>query len=123
MEKYLVFLLAFFISFPSFAKSEQGIDNAVFQTICLSPANFQKLVDEGEEIPFARAISQDIFTNSEISLLIFVNPKTQTFTITEYNGSDTFCLLTMGRKFEPIPEKALNDYLNSRKEKAGKSKN
>jgi hypothetical protein len=73
--------------------------------VCVDAETLSKTVDEFKELPFARGISNSL-SNPEAparSLVIFVNPETQTWTIVERVNADQYCIMAVGQKFEPVP--------------------
>jgi hypothetical protein len=77
----------------------------MFPAVCVDAETLSKTVDEFKELPFARGISIDL-GNAESapqSLVIFVNPRTQTWTIVERVDANQYCIMALGQKFEPVP--------------------
>jgi len=77
----------------------------MFPAVCVDAETLSKTVEEFKELPFARGISMDL-GNAEAapqSLVIFVNPKTQTWTIVERVDANQYCIMAVGQKFEPVP--------------------
>jgi hypothetical protein len=77
---------------------------ATYQTVCVSGRDLVTLVGEFQEIPYVRGVSRGIVTEgASLSMVIYVNAKTGTFTIVERAAADTYCLLAVGAGFEPVP--------------------
>jgi hypothetical protein len=77
----------------------------MFPAVCVDAETLSKTVDEFKELPFARGISLDL-GNAESapqSLVIFVNPRTQTWTMVERVNDNQYCIMALGQKFEPVP--------------------
>jgi len=73
--------------------------------VCVDAESLTKTMDEFQELPFARGISMNL-GNAEAapqSLVIFVNPRTQTWTIVERVNANQYCIMAVGQKFEPVP--------------------
>lgn len=94
-----------------FANSEkQSLQIATFQTICLNIKDLTSTIDEFKEIPFVRGLSTPLLQNSTpLSLVIFVNPETKSFTMVERTGENTYCILAVGNGFEPVPKEIQDD--------------
>ena len=118
MEKYLVSFLTAFTCFSVAAQSKTPedtlLETATYRTVCMNAVNFTKLIDEFEELPFARGHSYGMFDNSILSMVVFVNPKTKSFTIAEKSSEDLYCILTLGREFEPMPKGIVDGVLEGR---------
>ena len=77
---------------------------ATYQTVCVPGRDLIKLVGEFQEIPYVRGVSRGVVTEgASLSMVIYVNPATGTFTIVERAAADTYCLLAVGAGFEPVP--------------------
>jgi len=77
------------------------------ETVCVSLKNLTEIIDEAQEIPYVRGQSHPIMSQgSPLAMVIFVNPKTGTFTISERVDRDTYCILALGSRFEPVPKEA-----------------
>jgi len=77
----------------------------MFPAVCVDAETLSKTVDEFKELPFARGISNSL-GDAEAparSLVIFVNPETQTWTIVERVNANQYCIMAVGQKFEPVP--------------------
>ena len=87
---------------------------ATVDTICVGLKTLTEITDESQEIPYVRGQSYPIMTEgAPLSMVIFVNPTTGTFTIAERVAQDTYCILALGSRFEPVPKEARD---NIRKE-------
>lgn len=77
----------------------------MFPAVCVDAKTLSETVAEFKELPFARGISNSL-GNPEAparSLVIFVNPETQTWTIVERVNGNQYCIMAVGQKFEPVP--------------------
>lgn len=103
--KTLVSLL-FLVPSLVFANADkQSLQIATYQTVCLNSKDLTDTVDEFKEVPFVRGLSMPLLQNSApLSLVIFVNPETKSYTIVEKTGEDTYCILAVGSGFEPVPK-------------------
>ena len=92
------------ISSMAWAQASDPV-TTMFPAVCVDAETLSKTVDNFKELPFARGISMDL-GNSEappLSLVIFVNPETQTWTIVERVNANQYCIMAVGQKFEPVP--------------------
>jgi hypothetical protein len=77
------------------------------ELVCASEAGVEEVLNKYGEIPFAtmttfREISGSGFTNNP--MVIFVNPKTKTFTILEQITTDLYCVVSLGDNISPYLE-------------------
>ena len=78
------------------------------QLFCLNQETLSSTITEFEEIPFAGGVAiRDVpevgmVTNN---LVIFVNPKTMSWTIVERFSKDLYCVVSLGEKFRPLSGK------------------
>ena len=117
MEKYLASFLIAVTCITATAQTKENVppaETATYKTICMTADSFLKLVYEFDEIPFVKAYSHSVFDNSIMPMVIFTNPKTQSFTIAEMVDSNTYCVLTLGNKFEPMPKKLIDEFLSGK---------
>ena len=67
-------------------------------------------VNEFKELPFVRGLSVPLTQQErKLSLVIFANPTTGSFTIVEKAGEDLYCILAIGGGFEPVPKDIQDD--------------
>ena len=104
-------LLAMFLLMPSLvmAQVDKKPDFIVgsMDTVCLDLKNLTELVDDAQEIPYVRGQSHPIMAEGPpLAMVIFVNPKTGTFTVAERVDRNTYCILAIGSRFEPVPKEA-----------------
>ena len=91
---------------------------ATVDTICVSLKQLTEITDEAQELPYVRGQSHPIMTEgTPLSMVIFVNPTTGTFTIAERVARDMYCLLALGSRFEPVP-KAAQDTIRKEQDKS-----
>lgn len=72
------------------------------QVVCSSLAQLESMLKEYSEIPLARGLVTRENTTS--SLVIFVNPETQSFTVVEKTPNGLYCVLALGQKLEAVPK-------------------
>lgn len=109
-------LLAMFLLVPSMAFAEP--QKATYETICLSREDLTSTVEEFKELPFVRGLSAPLNQqNIQLSLVVFANPVTGTFTIVERVAENLYCILAMGGGFEPVP-KEIQDKARLHQEKS-----
>ena len=75
---------------------------ATHETVCVGGDDLTATVDEFRELPFVRGLSHAP-GSGHLSLVIFANPETGTFTIVERAAEDLYCILAVGSGFEPVP--------------------
>ena len=89
---------------------------ATVDTVCISLKNLTEIISDSQEIPYVRARSHPIMVEGPpLSMVIFVNPKTGTFTIAEQIDRDNYCLLALGTKFEPVPKETQDKLIEEQK--------
>ena len=110
-------LIAGALLLPSLAFGQANAERpslqmSTYQTICLDGKDLSNLLGEYKEIPFARGKSKPIVGEGVLSLVIFINPNTKSFTIAERAGQDLFCVLAVGSEFEPMPKEIQDNVIN-----------
>jgi hypothetical protein len=109
-------ILAMFLLMPSLAFAEPK--PATYETICLNGKDLTNTVNEFKELPFVRGLSVPLTQQErKLSLVIFANPTTGSFTIVEKAGEDLYCILAIGGGFEPVP-KGIQDDVKQGQEKS-----
>lgn len=109
-------LLAAVLSAPAIAMAAP--QTATYETVCVGPDDLAKTVNEFKELPFVRGLSTPLSQNeTKLSIVIFANPKTGTFTIVERASEKLYCILAVGGGFEPVPK----DIQDAAREEQGKS--
>jgi len=78
----------------------------MYTALCVGPEELSETVKNFQELPFARGISTGLDEKAAppLSLVIFVNPDTKTWTIVERVDADTYCIMAVGQQFEPVPK-------------------
>lgn len=105
-----------FLLMPSLAFAEPK--PATYETICLNGKDLTNTVNEFKELPFVRGLSVPLTQQErKLSLVIFANPTTGSFTIVEKAGEDLYCILAIGGGFEPVP-KGIQDDVKQGQEKS-----
>jgi hypothetical protein len=100
--------LALFALVPVLAWAQPQMKN--YQTICVSSQDLTKTIDEFKELPYVRGLSSPMSQEGEnLSLVVFINPETRTFTIVEKAGDNVYCILAVGGGFEPVPRNIQDD--------------
>lgn len=111
--KKIIFLLCML---PSFVLAQE-VTNETRTVSCINQDNLDKLVTEFDEVPFIRALSSlNIDVQQLSSLVIFVNSKTNTFSIVEKIHKEKYCILAVGGSFEPVPAEIVKRF-NEEKQK------
>ena len=116
MNKILTTAISFV---PMFAFAEEKQPQlATYQTVCLTAKDLTSTINDFKEIPFVRGLSNPIGQpDSKLSLVIFANPTTGTFTIAEKADDNLYCILAIGDNFQPVP-KELQDEVRQGQEKS-----
>ena len=97
-----------FLLMPSLVFAEPK--TATYETICLNGKDLTNTVNEFKELPFVRGLSVPLTQQErKLSLVIFANPTTGSFTIVEKAGEDLYCILAIGGGFEPVPKDIQDD--------------
>lgn len=106
MKHITILVFAVFSMFTAQARAEpREAIKAMYPVVCVNAATLSETMNEFKELPFARGLSNNL-NNAEApptSLVIFMNPKTKTWTIVERVNSDQYCIIAVGNKFEPVP--------------------
>jgi hypothetical protein len=109
-------ILAMCLLMPSLVFANQQIKT--IQTICLNSNDLTDTVGEFKELPYVRGISTPLAEpDVKMSLVVFLNPTTGTFTIVEKAGDNLYCILAVGGGFEPVP-KEIRDNAKQQQEKS-----
>jgi hypothetical protein len=78
---------------------------------CVNKETIYKLVENFDEIPFIRALNTPVVGMQQVtSIIIFVNPKTKSFSLVEKVEEQKYCILALGGRFEPMPAEVLKEY-------------
>ena len=81
---------------------------------CINSAELTDLTNEYKEIPYVRGISSP----DGLSVVVFVNPTTGSFTILERKAIDTYCAIVIGIGFELVPKEIQDDVKKQQQEKS-----
>jgi hypothetical protein len=100
--KTLIALAALAVGGAVWAVAGSAPQIATHETVCVAGQDLTDTVTEFQELPFVRGQSHAP-NSGNLSLVIFANPDTGTFTIVERAGKDLYCILAVGSKFEPVP--------------------
>lgn len=109
-------LLAMCLLMPSLVFANPQI--TTYQAMCINGEDLTKTVNDFKELPYVRGISTPLSQqDAKLSLVVFLNPTTGTFTIVEKAADDVYCILAVGGGFEPVP-KELQDNVRQEQEKS-----
>ena len=101
-------ILAMCLLMPSLVLANPQIKT--IQTMCLNAKDLTDTVNEFKELPYVRGISTPLAEqDAKMSLVIFLNPTTGTFTIVEKADDNLYCILAVGGGFEPVPREIQDD--------------
>ena len=110
-------ILAMFLLMPSLVFANPQIKT--IQTMCLNGKDLTDTVNEFKELPYVRGISTPMAEqDAKMSLVVFLNPATGTFTIVEKAGDNLYCILAVGGGFEPVPREIQDDVRKEQQEKS-----
>jgi hypothetical protein len=76
--------------------------------MCVDQKGISELITQFEELSFAGGVSMRDIPSVGIvqnNVVIFVNPKTMSFTIVERFSKDLYCVLALGEGFRPLSGK------------------
>ena len=73
--------------------------------VCMTNAELTELTGQYKELPYVRGVSGV----GGGTVVIFVNAVTGSFTIVERTDIDTFCVLSLGDRFGPVPKAVRED--------------
>lgn len=108
-------LIAILLLMPTLSFAEPRM--ATYDTVCLNGEELTSTVNEFKELPFVRGLSSPLTQqDSRLSLVVFANPTTGTFTIVEKASDDLYCIIAIGAGFEPVP-KDIQDSAKQNQEK------
>ena len=102
--RYLV-LLALLFSAVARAEAVQGVTRIT----CVDRQTLLSVLAEYGEVPLARG------STSNGALVIYVNPKTGSWTVAELTPSGLYCIDATGDGFEPVPEDARQSFMREQK--------
>ena len=109
-------LLAIFLLIPTLVFAEPK--TTTYEKICLNATDLTDTINSFNELPFVRGLSIPFNQQeSKLSLVIFANPTTGTFTIVEKADDNLYCILSVGGGFEPVP-KDIQDEVRQGQEKS-----
>jgi len=89
---------------PSIASEPVQIDSKI---TCASFAVINEALEKYGEIPFVSMTAYRMTKNNnviEIPAMMFVNPKTKTYTVVEKFNERVYCVVSMGGKLAPYLE-------------------
>jgi len=110
-------ILAMCLLMPSLVLANPQIKT--IQTMCLNGNDLGETINEFKELPYVRGISTPFDKeDAKLSLVIFLNPTTGTFTIVEKAGNNLYCILAVGGGFEPVPKEIQDDVRKEQQEKS-----
>jgi len=89
----------------AWAETSPPVVTTMYPALCVGPEALSETVKNFQELPFARGLSTNMGDAEAppLSLVIFVNPETQTWTIVERVTANQYCIMAVGQKFEPVP--------------------
>lgn len=114
MIKNLISILLFL---PCVAFSQTKDQKTYYEVFCLDEASLEATLSDFGEIPFTRGISsRDPI--GKVTLVIFVNPRTKSWTIVEKIDTNFYCALALGTDFQAVPSDLKSELKSSREKKS-----
>jgi hypothetical protein len=116
MKKLLATLL--FMPVIAFSQSNEA-EEINIPTYCVSIKILEEVLTEFNELPMLRGKTERHVNgvSTENTLVIFMNPETKTWTIVEKMANGSYCVLSAGASFEPVPKEIIDSVINSRQQK------
>jgi hypothetical protein len=103
MSMKLIASLALTVGFTNISIASD-ITKFPTEMVCATEKALESVLDEFGEIPFATMMSMrevPVLGVTANSMVIFVNPKTKSYTIVERIGKDLYCVVALGENIEP----------------------
>lgn len=74
--------------------------------VCADYETIKKNIEKFKEIPFVTMESYREIGNTVVATttVMFVNPKTKTYTLVEELNEDLYCIISLGENFKPYKE-------------------
>lgn len=115
MNKIALLISSLFISAQASA-----IEQVPLPVFCVNYDTLERTLDEYKEIPFVRGKSQRGTDNDpdDYVMVLFVNRETKTWTLVEQVEPDYYCVIGVGKNFEPVPAEIINDIIKRQNGKA-----
>ena len=90
----------------AWAETPPPVVTTMYPALCVGPEVLTETTKNFQELPFARGLSTSMGDAEAppLSLVIFVNPETKSWTIVERVNAETYCIMAIGQKFEPVPK-------------------
>jgi len=114
-------ILAVLLSMPviAFSQNNENVELQNIPAYCTSIQMLEDILSKHEELPMIRGKSfRDVNGKSvQNSLVIFVNVKDKSWTITERIQSGKYCVIALGEEFQPVPNDIIEDVVKERQRK------
>jgi hypothetical protein len=116
MKKMLATLL--FMPVIAFSQSNE-VEEINILTHCVSIKVLEDITTEFNELPMLRAKAEREFNGQliENTLVIFVNMETKSWTIAEKMINGSYCILSVGNSFKPVPKEIIDRVVKERQQK------
>lgn len=101
MKKLLAAVSAVFL--PSLVLA-QSLETAEFETICVTQKQLHESLNLYREVPFMRGIAIRQIDDKKYyhPTIFFMNVEKKTWTVAEKIGADSYCIVSLGTKLEPL---------------------
>lgn len=106
-------LFSLFLFLPCITFAQLKDTKHYYEVFCLDLASLEATLNEFGEIPFTRG-SSSREPLGKVPLVIFVNPKTGSWSIVEKIDTNFYCVLGIGTGFEAVPSEKKSEVYRSR---------
>jgi len=116
MKKMLATLL--FMPVIAFSQPNEA-EEINIPTHCVSIKVLEEVLTEFNELPMLRGKTERHINGipTENTLVIFMNTETKTWTIVEKMINGSYCVLSAGGGFEPVPKEIIDRVIDNRQQK------
>jgi hypothetical protein len=105
----MTILLAVLFTTKSYSQNKSDPTIVKVEAVCISEKDLESVIDgEFKELPMLTMVSTREINGKEIAIpaVMFVNPKTQTWTIVEKWADNRYCIVGVGANVAPYQESA-----------------
>ena len=107
-------IIAMCLMMPTVVFAQPKVETVYFGAYCVSLESLEKALKHFDEVPFVRGVGEREPVGA-ITTVLFVNPKTRTWTLVEKQANDRYCILSAGDNFEPVPDATRKEIEKGRK--------
>ena len=104
--RFVAFVLTAILGTGALADDRELTFRSPFDAICTTPQIFAETLYNYGEIPIMRGQSLRSVNDTMVSMItvLFMNPKTGSWTLAEQMAGDTICVIAMGQDWEVYQE-------------------